>query len=177
MLSSDDPIRVWQQFATLDLLSNGRAEIMAGRGSFIESFPLFGYDLNDYDALFDEKLQMLLEIREGRAVTWPGEPPRGDPRIAASTPGPCRSRCRSGSRSAARRNSVVRAGTLGLPLMIAIIGGEPQRFAPFVELFREAARRGGHDPAAAGRHHLARLHRRHVADEAADDRLPGRRSR
>ncbi len=103
VLSSEDPIRVWQQFSTLDLLSNGRAEIMAGRGSFIESFPLFGYDLNDYDALFEEKLQMLIEIRKGGRSPGPARiTPRPSP-ASRSIPSPSSSRCRSGSRWAGRR--------------------------------------------------------------------------
>jgi probable LLM family oxidoreductase len=144
VLSSDDPVRVYQQYATLDLLSGGRAEIMAGRGSFIESFPLFGYDLTDYDALFAEKLELLLRIREREHVTWSGRLraplagqgvyPRTRPDIpiwvaVGGTP-----------------QSVVRAATLGLPMALAIIGGEPERFKPFAELYREAARRAGHDP-------------------------------
>ena len=101
MLSSDDPVRVFQDFATLDLISGGRAEIMAGRGSFIESFPLFGYDLHDYDALFAEKLRLLLAVRDAERLTWPGGH-RAPSTTAASTRGRCRIRCRSGSRSAAR---------------------------------------------------------------------------
>jgi probable LLM family oxidoreductase len=134
VLSSDDPIRVYQQFATLDLLSGGRAEIMAGRGSFIESFPLFGYDLDDYERLFTEKLEMLLAIRAtGQARDRPVYPrPIQEPLpiwiAVGGTP-----------------QSVVRAGYLGLPLALAIIGGQPERFAPVVELYREAAREGGHD--------------------------------
>jgi probable LLM family oxidoreductase len=146
VLSSDDPVRVFQDFATLDLLSGGRAEIMAGRGSFIESFPLFGYDLDDYDSLFADKLDLLLKLRAGERVTWSGRHrapiedlgvyprPRQDPLpvwiAVGGTP-----------------QSVARAGYLGLPLAIAIIGGMPERFAPLVELHREAARKGGHDPA------------------------------
>ena len=148
VLSSDDPVRVFQDFATLDLLSGGRAEIMAGRGSFIESFPLFGYDLDDYDALFAEKLDLLLELRERERVTWSGahRPPLAD---AGDLPAPAAgAAARSGSRSAARRSRVVRAGALGLPLALAIIGGAPERFAPLVDLYRDAARQAGHDPAA-----------------------------
>ena len=141
VLSSDDPVRVFQDFATLDLLSGGRAEIMAGRGSFIESFPLFGYDLDDYDELFAEKLELLLRLREDERVTWSGQPPRRRWTTSGSTRGRCRSRCRSGSPSAATPQSVVRAGVLGLPLALAIIGGEPERFAPLVALYRDAARR------------------------------------
>ena len=147
VLSSDDPVRVYESFATLDLLSDGRAEIMAGRGSFIESFPLFGYDLDDYDELFDEKLELLLQIRDREIVTWSGRhrPALDDAGVyprALQRPLPVW--IAVGGTPA----SVVRAGTLGLPLALAIIGGEPARFAPLVELYRESARRAGHDPAA-----------------------------
>ncbi|MEZ4714572.1 MAG: LLM class flavin-dependent oxidoreductase [Caldilineaceae bacterium] len=144
VLSSDDPVRVFQDFATLDLLSHGRAEIMAGRGSFIESFPLFGYDLKDYDTLFTEKLELLLELRKSEKVTWSGM--RAPLQNQGVYPRRCRIRCRSGSRWAARP-SLSSAGTLGLPLAIAIIGGMPERFAPFARLYREAAQHAGHDPA------------------------------
>ena len=164
VLSSDDPVRVFQEFATLDLLSGGRAEIMAGRGSFIESFPLFGYDLDDYDELFAEKLELLLKIRESEHVTWTGGIARRS-MTRASIPVRFRTRCRSGSPSAARRSRPSRAGMLGLPMALAIIGGEPERFVPLVELYRDAARKAGHDPrAAAGRHQLPWLRRRHVAE-------------
>jgi len=144
VLSSDDPVRVFQEFATLDLISDGRAEIMAGRGSFIESFPLFGYDLEDYDALFSEKLELLLALRKSEKVTWRGKHrapitdrgvyPRPEREIpvwiaVGGTP-----------------QSAIRAGTLGLPMALAIIGGEPERFAPFVEIYREAGQRAGHPP-------------------------------
>ena len=139
VLSSDDPIRVFQDFATLDLLSGGRAEIMAGRGSFTESFPLFGYDLNDYDRLFEEKLDALLRLRAGGSdmgATTLGVYPRPlqDPLpvwvAVGGTP-----------------RSVSRAAGLGLPLALAIIGGAPRQFAPLIAFYREAARRAGHDPA------------------------------
>ncbi len=135
VLSSDDPIRVFQAFATLDLLSDGRAEIMAGRGSFTESFPLFGYDLQDYDRLFEEKLERLLAIRAGERVNGlPVEPrPLQQPLpvwiAVGGTP-----------------QSVSRAARLGLPLALAIIGGSPRQFAPLVSFYREAARRARHDP-------------------------------
>lgn len=145
VLSSDDPVRVYQQFATLDGISNGRAEIMAGRGSFIESFPLFGYSLQDYDTLFDEKLDLLLKIRESEKVTWSGtlRPAINNlgvyPR-AMQQPLPV------WIASGGNPESAVRAGTLGLPLALAIIGGMPERFAPIVSLYREAAAKAGHDP-------------------------------
>ncbi len=145
VLSSDDPVRVYESFATLDLLSDGRAEIMAGRGSFIESFPLFGYDLDDYDELFDEKLELLLEIRDQEIVTWSG---RHRPALenAGVYPRALQQPLPVWIAVGGTPASVVRAGTLGLPLALAIIGGEPARFAPLVELYRESARRAGHDP-------------------------------
>ena len=145
VLSSDDPVRVFQDFATVDGLSNGRAEIMAGRGSFLESFPLFGYQLEDYDALFEEKLELLLKIRAGEKVTWSGEhrPPLKDLGVY---PRPVQDPLPVWIAVGGSPESVVRAAVLGLPLAIAIIGGEPRRFVPFVELYREAARRAGRDP-------------------------------
>jgi probable LLM family oxidoreductase len=142
VLSSDDPVRVYQEFATLDLISGGRAEIMAGRGSFIESFPLFGYDLNDYDELFAEKLDLLLQIRAQPHVTWKGRhrPPLNGQGVyprALQQPLPV------WIASGGTPQSVARAGALGLPLAIAIIGGEPARFGPLAELYREAGRRAG----------------------------------
>jgi probable LLM family oxidoreductase len=144
VLSSDDPVRVFQEFATVDLLSGERAEIMAGRGSFIESFPLFGYDLNDYDELFVEKLELLLKLRESERVTWSGHhrasiddlgvyprPERELPIWVAVGGNP---------------ESAARAGTLGLPMALAIIGGQPERFKPFADLHRKAAELAGHGP-------------------------------
>ena len=147
VLSSDDPVRVFQQFATLDLLSSGRAEIMAGRGSFIESFPLFGYDLGDYDELFAEKLDLLLKLRESERVSWSGRlrAPINDRGVY---PRPYQDRLPIWIAVGGTPNSVARAGVLGLPLALAIIGGEPARFAPLFELYREAARRARHDPTA-----------------------------
>ncbi|CAN5791720.1 LLM class flavin-dependent oxidoreductase [soil metagenome] len=146
VLSSTDPVRVFQDFATLDLLSNGRAEIMAGRGSFIESFPLFGYDLHDYDALFAEKLDLLLKLREHEKVTWSGvyRPPLQDLGIY---PRPLQPKLPVWIAVGGTPASAVRAGTLGLPMALAIIGGMPERFAPMIELYRDAARQAGHDPA------------------------------
>jgi probable LLM family oxidoreductase len=146
VLSSDDPVRVFQDFATLDLLSDGRAEIMAGRGSFIESFPLFGYDLDDYDELFAEKLDLLLAIREREHVTWSGRH-RASLQGVGVYPRPQQDPLPVWIAVGGTPASVVRAGTLGLPLVLAIIGGSPERFAPLTELYREAARRAGHDPA------------------------------
>ncbi|MEX2285323.1 MAG: LLM class flavin-dependent oxidoreductase [Gemmatimonadota bacterium] len=147
VLSSDDPIRVFQDFATLDLLSGGRAEIMAGRGSFIESFPLFGYDLNDYDELFAEKLDLLLAVRDQERVTWSGKhrPPINDLGVY---PRPVQNPLPVWIAVGGTPESVARAGALGLPLALAIIGGAPERFVPLIELYRESARRAGHDPAS-----------------------------
>jgi probable LLM family oxidoreductase len=148
VLSSDDPVRVFQQFAELDLISNGRAEIMAGRGSFIESFPLFGYDLDDYDELFAEKLELLLAIRDNERVTWSGRhrAPLSD---AGVWPRPLQEKLPIWVAVGGTPQSVIRAGVLGLPLTLAIIGGQPERFAPLVELYRAAWSESGHDPAEA----------------------------
>ena len=146
VLSSDDPVRVFQDFATLDLLSGGRAEIMAGRGSFIESFPLFGYDLNDYDELFAEKLDLLLKLREAERVTWSGKH-RAPLDEAGVYPRPIQDPLPVWIAVGGTPQSVVRAAVLGLPLAIAIIGGQPTRFAPLGRLYRDAASQAGHDPA------------------------------
>ncbi|RXZ83731.1 LLM class flavin-dependent oxidoreductase [Paenibacillaceae bacterium] len=145
VLSSDDPVRVFQDFATLDGISNGRAEIMAGRGSFIESFPLFGYDLNDYEELFEEKLELLLAIRASEKVSW-----RGGHRPAFHNlgvyPRPVQDPLPVWIASGGTPQSVIRAGTLGLPLALAIIGGSPANFAPLVQLYKKAAVQAGYDP-------------------------------
>jgi probable LLM family oxidoreductase len=146
VLSSDDPVRVFQDFATLDLISDGRAEIMAGRGSFIESFPLFGHDLNDYEDLFSEKLELLVELRDSGRITWSGHH-RAPLQDAGVYPRPLQDPLPVWVAVGGTPQSVIRAGTLGLPLAVAIIGGEPERFAPLVGIYREAARRAGHDPA------------------------------
>jgi probable LLM family oxidoreductase len=148
VLSSDDPVRVYQQFATVDLLSGGRAEIMAGRGSFIESFPLFGYDLDDYDGLFTDKLDLLLAVRSAERITWSGAHraavhDRGVYPRAVQDPLPV------WVAVGGTPQSVARAGVLGLPLALAIIGGEPIRFAPLLDLYRRAAQQGGHEPSTA----------------------------
>ena len=146
VLSSDDPVRVFQDFATLDLLSGGRAEIMAGRGSFIESYPLFGQDLDDYDELFAEKLQLLLKLRDKEVVSWQGtHRPSIDER--GVYPRPLQQPLPVWIAVGGTPASVMRAGALGLPLAVAIIGGAPERFAPLVQLYRDAARRAGKDPA------------------------------
>jgi probable LLM family oxidoreductase len=145
VLSSDDPVRVFQDFATIDLISGGRAEIMAGRGSFTESFPLFGYDLSDYDELFAEKLDLLLALRDNERVTWSGKhrPPLHD---QAVYPRPVQQPLPIWIAVGGTPHSVVRAAVLGLPMALAIIGGAPERFKPLVDLYREAAARAGHDP-------------------------------
>ena len=148
VLSSDDPVRVFQQFAHVDLISGGRAEIMAGRGSFIESFPLFGYDLDDYDELFAEKLELLLAIRESTSVTWSGRH-RAPLRDAGVWPRAVQDPLPIWVAVGGTPQSVVRAGGLGLPLTLAIIGGQPERFVPLVDLYRQAFEAAGHDPAAA----------------------------
>ncbi|WP_059041461.1 LLM class flavin-dependent oxidoreductase [Paenibacillus rubinfantis] len=144
VLSSDDPVRVFQDFATLDGLSNGRAEIMAGRGSFIESFPLFGYDLNDYEELFEEKLDLLLKLRESEKITWQGKH-RPAIRNLGVYPRPVQNPLPVWIGSGGNTESVIRAGVLGLPLVLAIIGGRPTQFAPLVKIYKQAAAKAGHD--------------------------------
>lgn len=147
VLSSEDPVRVYQQFATLDAISNGRAEIMAGRGSFTESFPLFGQDLSDYDTLFSEKLDLLLQVRNQEIVRWTGKhrPAIHDRGVwPRSVQHPLPVWIASGG----HRESVIRAGTLGLPLALAIIGGMPEQYAPLVRIYKQAAAAAGHDPAS-----------------------------
>ncbi|MEH7084324.1 LLM class flavin-dependent oxidoreductase [Neobacillus drentensis] len=144
VLSSADPVRVFQDFATLDAISNGRAEIMAGRGSFIESFPLFGYDLKDYDELFDQKLELLLKIRESEKVTWEGGHRPAIQNLGVY-PRPVQDPLPVWIGSGGSRDSVIRAGLLGLPLVLAIIGGRPLQFEPLVRLYKKAAVHAGHD--------------------------------
>lgn len=136
VLSSDDPVRVFQQFATLDLISGGRAEIMAGRGSFIESYPLFGYRLEDYDALFAEKLDLLLKLRESARVTWSGKL-RAPLDNVGVYPRPEQNPLPVWIGVGGTPQSVVRAASLGLPMAFAIIGGDPSRFVPFFDLYRQ----------------------------------------
>jgi probable LLM family oxidoreductase len=148
VLSSDDPVRVFQDFATLDLLSGGRAEIMAGRGSFIESFPLFGKSLDDYDELYLENLELLLALRDGNPVTWSGKH-RAALENVSVYPRPVQDPLPVWVAVGGSPQSVVRAASLGLPLTIAIIGGQLERFKPLVELYREAWEAVGQDPADA----------------------------
>lgn len=144
VLSSDDPVRVFQQFAMVDLLSGGRAEIMAGRGSFIESFPLFGYDLDDYDSLFDEKLKLLLAINEKEKVTWKGKH-RAPLYDAGVYPRPFQKQIPIWVAIGGTPSSVLRAATLGLPLTIAIIGGMPRQFVELTNYYRQEYVKAGHD--------------------------------
>jgi probable LLM family oxidoreductase len=144
VLSSADPVRVFQDFAEVDLLSNGRAEIMAGRGSFTESFPLFGYDLEDYDELYAEKLDLLLELREKTRVTWSGKH-RAALLDAEVWPRPVQEPLPVWVAVGGSPQSVIRAGNLGLPLTLAIIGGQPARFKPLVDLYRATTAQAGHD--------------------------------
>ena len=146
VLSSDDPVRVFQDFATVDLLSGGRAEIMAGRGSFTESFPLFGFDLEDYDELFEEKLKLLMALREAERVRWQGKHRAPLDGSVGVFPRPVQDPLPIWVAVGGAPESAFRAGTLGLPMALAIIGGRPERFAPFAELFRDAAHQAGHDP-------------------------------
>ena len=144
VLSSDDPVRVFQQFATVDLLSGGRAEIMAGRGSFIESFPLFGNKLNDYDTLFTEKLDMLVKLNESEKISWKGKHTQSIDNRGVY-PRPYGKKLPVWVAVGGTPESVVRAAQYGLPMMLAIIGGMPARFAPFAQLYREAYQKAGHD--------------------------------
>ncbi len=172
VLSADDPVRVFQNFATLDLLSQGRAEIVAGRGSFTEAYPLFGLDLRDYDSLFTEKLDLLLKIRAGTTVRWSGRH-RAPLTGQGVYPRPLQDPLPVWIGVGGTPESFVRAGALGLPLMVAIIGGQPHRFRPLIDLYREGGRRAGHSPATlrVGVHALG-----YVADDgeqAADEFFPG----
>ena len=143
VLSSDDPVRVFQQFSTVDLLSGGRAEIMAGRGSFIESFPLFGYDLDDYDELFAEKLKMLIKLNENEKISWKGRHTQTINNLGVY-PRPYQNKLPIWIAAGGTPESVVRAAEYGLPMMLAIIGGMPARFAPFIKLYRDVYAESGH---------------------------------
>jgi probable LLM family oxidoreductase len=144
VLSSDDPVRVFQDFATVDQLSGGRAEIMAGRGSFIESFPLFGYQLSDYDELFTEKLELLLKLNENEKVSWTGRFRQSFDHLGIY-PRPFNDRLPIWLAAGGTPASAVRAATLGLPLALAIIGGTPEQFVPFIKLYRQRAEQAGQD--------------------------------
>jgi probable LLM family oxidoreductase len=171
VLSSADPVRVFQEYATLDLLSGGRAEIMAGRGSFTESFPLFGYDLEDYDELFAEKLDLLLRLRESERVSWSGKH-RAPLHDIGVYPRPLQDPLPVWIAVGGTPCSVARAGALGLPLMIAIIGGAPARFAPLVELYRETARRAEVDPAGLAVGVNSHMYLADTAQRARDEFYP-----
>jgi probable LLM family oxidoreductase len=172
VLSAADPVRVFQEFATLDLISEGRAEIVAGRGSFTEAYPLFGLDLRDYDSLFDEKLRLLLQIRDQSRVTWSGKhrPPLQNQEIH---PRPLQDPLPIWVGVGGSPESVIRAGSLGLPLMIAIIGGQPDRFRQLVDLYRDAGRQAEHAPGQlkVGIHALGSFAA--TTQEARDDYFPG----
>jgi probable LLM family oxidoreductase len=172
VLSAADPVRVFQEFATLDLISHGRAEIVAGRGSFVESYPLFGLRLEDYDSLFAEKLDLLLAIRENTHVHWSGKH-RAPLTGQAVYPRPLQNPLPIWVGVGGTPESFARAGVLGLPLMVAIIGGEPKRFRPLIDLYREAGRRAGHsqEKLVVGLHSIGFLG--DTTKEAADEFFPG----
>ncbi|AEA45782.1 LLM class flavin-dependent oxidoreductase [Fluviicola taffensis] len=172
VLSAADPVRVFQNFATLDLISNGRAEMVVGRGSFIEAYPLFGLDLNDYDALFAEKLDLLLQIQQNETVNWSGKF-RASLNDQAIYPRPLQEKLPVWLGVGGTPASFVRAGQLGLPLMVAVIGGETYRFRPLIDLYKDAAAKAGHDSKQlkVGLHSLG-----YVAaskEEAVGDYYPG----
>src|SRR5712692_4113901 len=172
VLSAADPVRIFQEFATLDLISHGRAEIVAGRGSSVEAFPLFGFDLHDYDSLFSEKLELLLKIRENTHVHWTGRH-RAPLTGQAVYPRPLQNPLPIWVGVGGTPESFVRAGTLGLPMMVAIIGGEPKRFRPLIDIYREAGRRAGHsaEKLIVGLHAICFLG--DTTQRAADDFYPG----
>ncbi len=171
VLSTDDPVRVFQQFATLDLLSGGRAEIWAGRGSFTESYPLFGYDLDHYDELFSEKLDLLLKIRASERVTWAGRH-RAPMNNRGVYPRPVQDPLPVWIGLGGNPGSAERAGRLGLPLMLAIIGGAPARFAPLIEFYRESASEAGRDPRALPVGINSHTHIAETSRQAADEFFP-----
>ena len=171
VLSSVDPVRTFQNFATVDLISCGRAEILAGRGSFIESFPLFGYDLNDYDTLFVEKLKLLLEINKNEVVTWKGKH-RANIAAKGVYPRPVQPQLPVWIGVGGTPASVVRAGQMGLPLTIAILGGAPAQYVSFTDLYRQAYREAGHDEARQQIAINCHFHVAETAKQAADEFFP-----
>jgi probable LLM family oxidoreductase len=172
VISAADPVRVFQNFATLDLISNGRAEIVAGRGSFVEAYPLFGYKLEDYDSLFAEKLDLLLKIRDNETITWSGKF-RAPLHNQSIYPRPVQSSMPIWLGVGGTPQSFVRAGILGLPLMVAIIGGETHRFRPLIDLYREAGEKAGHSPDSlkVGLHSIGYVG--NTTEEATNDFYPG----
>jgi probable LLM family oxidoreductase len=172
VLSAADPVRVFQNFATLDLISHGRAEMVVGRGSFIESFPLFGLNLNEYDELFSEKLELLLKIRENEVVNWTG---KFRPALKNQTiyPRPFQTQLPIWIGVGGTPASFIRAGKLGLPLMVAVIGGETHRFRPLVDLYRQAGEKAGHSPETlkVGLHSLGYV--ANSTEEAIEEYYPG----
>jgi len=171
VLSSTDPVRTFQNFATVDLISNGRAEILAGRGSFIESFPLFGYDLKDYDALFAEKLQLLLRLNASETITWQGQH-RAPISNLGVYPRPVQPRLPIWIGVGGTPASVVRAGQLGLPLTIAILGGAPAQYVAFTDLYRKSAQQAGHDVSQLQLAINCHFHVADTAKQAADEFFP-----
>jgi len=172
VLSSDDPVRVFQAFSTVDLLSDGRAEIMAGRGSFIESFPLFGYNLNDYDTLFSEKLELLTTLNQSVRVKWNGKH-RPSINNLGVYPRPLQRELPIWIAIGGTPESIVRAADLGLPMALAIIGGMPERFAPHVKLYRDAYARAGHDTSRLRVGINSHVFVAETSQQAADDFYPG----
>jgi probable LLM family oxidoreductase len=172
VLSADDPVRVFQNFATLDLISQGRAEIVVGRGSFSEAYPLFGHSFEDYDSLFTEKLELLLRIRESTEVTWSGRH-RAPLSGQGVYPRPVQNPLPVWVGVGGTPESFIRAGVFGVPLMVAIIGGQPRRFRPLIDMYREAGRRSGHSPEQlkVGIHSLGYVAESN--DRAAEEFFPG----
>ncbi len=172
VLSAADPVRVFQSFATIDLISKGRAEIVVGRGSFIESFPLFGLNLQDYDAIFAEKLDLLLQIRENEVISWTGKF-RPELIVQAIYPRPLQNPLPVWLGVGGTPASFIRAGKLGLPLMVAVIGGETHRFRPLIDLYREAGAKAGHAPEKlkVGLHSLGYVGA--TTEKALDEYYPG----
>ena len=172
VISAMDPVRLFQNYATLDLISNGRAEIVAGRGSFTEAFPLFGLDFNDYDDLYAEKLDLLLRLRDENQVTWSGKfrPPLENQTVY---PRPLQDKLPVWVGVGGTPTSFIRAGKLGLPLMVAVIGGETHRFRPLIDLYYEAAEKAGHDKASlkVGLHSLGFV--ANSKEEAIEKYYPG----
>lgn len=172
VLSAADPVRVFQNFATLDLISQGRAEMVVGRGSFTDAFPLFGLNIQDYDELFTEKLGLLLKIRENEVVNWSG---KFRPRLSnqAIYPRPMQEKLPIWIGVGGTPQSFVRAGMLGLPLMVAVIGGETHRFRPLIDLYRQAGIKAGHSPEQlkVGLHSLGYVS--NTTDEAIEEYYPG----